>query len=102
MMSDTNESGAGVRSTPGVHRVQYDWSSTSPSVAVIEAVADVAGCEQTELDPLYDSVDPDALDTIIEGDRQTVLDGMTTVTFTLAGYEVTVYADGEVAVRTIG
>lgn len=40
-----------------------------PSVAVVEAVAEVRGCDPAELRPLYDVVDPDVLDALGAGRR---------------------------------
>ncbi|UPV73335.1 hypothetical protein M0R89_12350 [Halorussus limi] len=70
------------------------------STAVIEAVADAADLEPAELGtPLYDQIDPDALDNLF-GDRHNGIPrGSGHVVFTLLDYEVTVYSDGYVVVR---
>lgn len=51
---------------------------------VLEAVAVTSGVDPLELPPLYDVVDPDKLDALVAS----MSDGE--ITFTYAGYEVTV------------
>jgi hypothetical protein len=51
--------------------------------------------------PLYDSVDPDALDALVRGNGWGTNNGDVTVTFTLDGHEVRVRSDGVVIVRPI-
>ncbi|WP_277555700.1 HalOD1 output domain-containing protein [Halobaculum limi] len=81
----------------GVIRTKFDWSSVTPSIAVIEAVAIAADREPTALDPLQGAVDTDALNTLLTPAR--VTRGITTVSFEFAGRTVTVQSDGEVVVR---
>lgn len=57
---------------------------------ILRAVADREGVDTTELPPLYDVVDPDALRTVVE----TMDAGR--VEFHYCGYEVTVHGDGRV------
>lgn len=108
-MDDPSEAEQGAYDENGVWRAQFDWSSTLPSTAVVETVAAAVGCDPTDLEPLYDYVDPDALDTLIinaldtlarDGDP-TPPSGGTTIGFGFADYDVTVYTDGEVAVRPL-
>lgn len=66
--------------------------SYSLSERVIEEVADAAGVSKLDLDPLYETVDPDALDALF---RQ----GATgSITFVYHGHEVVVRGDGDVRV----
>lgn len=67
------------------------------SDTVVTAVATATGTDPLELDPLYTVVDPDALDGMFQpsiGAPPTDLE----VRFSMAGCQVTVHADGEVAV----
>nr|WP_256562619.1 HalOD1 output domain-containing protein [Halomarina sp. BND7] len=77
----------------------YDWSVTSPSVAVIETVARARGREPMAMNPLHDSVDPDALDALFQSipDGRSPTDVSLSVTY--AGYEVTVRSTGDVIAR---
>ena len=83
----------------GAIRMEYDWTATTPSVAVIETVAVARNREPTRLEPLYEAVDPDALDALIRsiGDSP-VADGATVV-FEVTDKSVTVHGDGAVVVR---
>jgi len=59
-----------------------------PSAAVIRAVAAVEGVEPTELDVLYDTIDPDAIDQLAGIGNEGVK-----ITFQYNGYEITVRGD---------
>ncbi|MFC4438728.1 MULTISPECIES: HalOD1 output domain-containing protein [Natrialbaceae] len=78
-------------------RSRYDWSTISPSLAVIDALATAEETDPEELamvsdTTLYTHVDPEALDTVVaDGDR-------VTVSFTIGDYRVRI--DGDVV--TIG
>lgn len=67
---------------------------TSISTTIVEAVAEEAGVDPTALPPLYERVDPDALDTLFEpasgGFSRT-----RKLQFTYWGYVVTVGFNGE-------
>ena len=84
----------------GIHAT-FDWSSTSPTEAVVRTVAIAADVEPTGIDPIYDSVDPDVLDALVgpaaDGSRSFPIP--VTVTFPFAGHDVTVRSDGTVVVR---
>lgn len=62
-------------------------------------VAAATGHEPTELPPLYESIDADALEALISGQAVST-DGSARVTFAYAGVEVTVRSSGEIEVRT--
>lgn len=57
--------------------------------AVVEAVADHAGVCPTDLPPLYEAVDPGALEALLSRP------GPIRVRFSYAGYRVTVLVDGD-------
>lgn len=67
--------------------------------AVVAAIADELGADPMELDPLHESVDPDALESIFRDTSSATRDGGT-VTFESNGCAVTVGADGTVTVRS--
>ncbi|WP_458188212.1 HalOD1 output domain-containing protein [Haladaptatus sp. NG-WS-4] len=63
------------------------------SYRVVVAVADEAGTRTIDLPPLYESIEPDALDELVErGDSNLV------VSFPFAGHEVVVRGDGTVEI----
>lgn len=78
----------------GLYRVKYDSSQTRPSFAVITIVSNVTGIDPLELDPLYDSIDGDALDALCTADHSSV----SRLTFQYSGCEITVKTDGVVEV----
>lgn len=84
-----------------VIRATFDWSEVTPSTAVVETVAIAANRDPLELEPLFDSVDPDALDTLVRSTENDSPDGNATVRFVHDGYEVTVHRDGTVVVRPV-
>ncbi|MDS0282100.1 HalOD1 output domain-containing protein [Haloarcula onubensis] len=82
------ESGRTVRRT-------FDWSAVSPSAAVAEVIAETGDVEPSEVGPLYDVIDSDALDSLVRH-RDESADCV--VTFPYAGMEVSVAGEGEVLV----
>ncbi|MFB6303700.1 MAG: HalOD1 output domain-containing protein [Haloferacaceae archaeon] len=91
---DVHGSGNGEMVARGV----YDWTSTDPSRAVVETVANAADRGRDELDSLYEYVDPDVLDALVGSDGEGA-DGVV-VSFEMDEYRVVVYADGRVIVRS--
>ncbi|MCU4925213.1 hypothetical protein OB905_04325 [Halobacteria archaeon AArc-dxtr1] len=74
---------------------------TSPSWAVVEAVADAEGISADELEPpeyeaLHDVIDPDALNALFSPRGQTADRDGGTVIFNYCNYEVIVESDGSV------
>ena len=84
-----------------VIRAEFDWTAVTPSAAVIESLAIAIDREPTARKPLYETIDPDALDSLIRSGRTHSTDGTTTVTFALDGHGVTVRSDGTVVVRSL-
>ncbi|SMO53748.1 HalOD1 output domain-containing protein [Halorubrum cibi] len=78
----------------GQYRATYNWTSMEPSTGIIETVADAANRESLGLSPLYDSIDPDALDSLFR-----LSDEAVSVSFTYEGFEITADSDGEVVLR---
>ena len=85
-------------SVPETARVRHGGDGPAPSLAVVEAIADLAGVEPADLPEqegvvLYDYVDPDALDAIVAGRPDSDVD----VSLSVAGYEISVGPDSAVA-----
>lgn len=71
-----------------------------PSIAVIEAVADRDSVDETALEtPLFDVIDPCALDALFHPKPDGTARGGGTVTFSYEGYAVTVQSDGTVTLQ---
>ncbi|UWG48500.1 Uncharacterized protein HSRCO_2231 [Halanaeroarchaeum sp. HSR-CO] len=80
----------------GEHRLRYDPETTPTSLAVVAATATVSNVETTDLDPLFESVDPDALDALTTSqDRETT--GLR-ISFDYEGRTVTVDGHGWVRI----
>lgn len=81
------------------HRVTYSSGTDSPSMVVVEAVAAIADKDVDELDPLYEVLDPMALDALfrpaLTGDHR----GDCEVSFTYHGYEVAVRSYGVIEIQ---
>lgn len=78
-----------------VYYAEFDSTEMSASTAVVEAIASVRHCDPMDLDPLYRSVDADALDAIVAGS-----DGVdVTVSLVANGLDVTVGCDGTVEIE---
>lgn len=66
------------------------------SEAVLQTIADAEGVDPADLEaPLYEALDPDALDALFRTD-------VGSVTFGYHGYTVTVFADGTVDIESRG
>jgi len=82
-------------------QAQYEWSSTLPSTAVVETVAIATNREPTATEPLYESVDPDALNALMQSDSAQTSTERITISFVFVDQEVTVHSTGEVIVRSV-
>lgn len=68
----------------------------TPVYAVLSAVADAEGVDPVALPPLYETIDPEALNTLFTARPEAAVE---TVTFQYTGYDVVVRGNGEVEVR---
>lgn len=49
----------------GSYRATFDESTTPPSLALVATLSTALDAEPTEIDPLYETVDPDAIDELL-------------------------------------
>lgn len=68
----------------------------SPCETVVGRVAKYEGVDPAELSPIFDVIDPDALDAFIDGAERRETSAQ--IQFPYHGYTVTVSADGTVSV----
>lgn len=80
------------------HRAQYDQDTTTASMAVVAVLSTVRNCGPTDLEPLAESIDPDALDELATGTSN----GSISIMFHAGEYAVTVDSDGDIAVGLRG
>jgi hypothetical protein len=74
------------------HRAMYDPERTRPAMAVVAAVASARDVFPEVLRPIYDSIDTDALNSVVGG----ATGDPVTVSFSFEGYAVTVTSAGVV------
>ncbi|WP_323173056.1 HalOD1 output domain-containing protein [Natrialba sp. PRR66] len=79
-------------SSTTVHR-EFEISQPA-SLAAVETVSTAADCDPTELVPLYEVIDPDALDALF-GSQSDVADPETRVSFGYEGFTVTIARHGQ-------
>ena len=84
--------------TGEIERQQYDFDGTDPAVAVVQTLADATAREPTEIESLFEHVDPDALNTLLLSSNGSENGHVTTVTFTVEDRQVSVGCDGFVVV----
>lgn len=77
------------------HSVPPDGNRRSPARAVIEAVATAEGVEPDELPPIYDAIEPEALDSLFAGRDSSAV----RIDFRYAGHDVTLEGNGEVGLE---
>ena len=82
-------------------RTVHDWSTESPAIAVIEAVAERTGRDISALDPLYERIDPDALDELFARRPDGVPPEDVELSWRYEGHEVTIRSDGMLSVQPI-
>lgn len=75
-----------------------DSAADPLGVRIMDAVAEHADVPTTELPPLYEVLDPEALDELFSHSTDRPLAVPSQVSFTYADYRVTVFADREIKV----
>lgn len=76
------------------YRVTYDPEHVTPSLAIITVVSKITNTSPLKLDPLYETIDGDAVDTLVTADRSSV----SQLTFQYRGYDITVGSDAVIEV----
>lgn len=94
-MTSTNRSTSEPTGTEPEYPTIGGTDGMRPSTAVTIALAEVIGTAPESLDPLFETLDPDALDALVDSD------GLETLRFVHAGHEITIDGDGCVGVRSV-
>lgn len=84
-----------------LYRLYSDWGSDEPvSTVIVTAVAALTNTPATDIAPLYESINPDALNKLYEPTQEGALrKGGGCTTLTVNGCTVTVYWDGEIEIE---
>ncbi|WP_226040818.1 HalOD1 output domain-containing protein [Natrinema sp. DC36] len=75
----------------GRYRVECDFALDDPSHAVVAAIGTLTQTDPLELDPLYQAIDPDALNQMVSATREECQ-----VSFEYADFDVTVDSTGAI------
>lgn len=76
--------------------VSFDCTAfESPSTAVVTAVAAASGVDPVSIDPLYEVIDPDALNSIVASASGGFDSSCARIEFTYQDYRVLVKANGQ-------
>lgn len=99
-LSETRQECAGA-STEQKLPVYVEHAGTGAlSTTVVTAVAEAAGVDPLEIGtPLYECIDPEALDDLFGDKHDGTTRGGGRVVFTLLDFDVTAYSDGHVVVQ---
>ena len=90
-----------IQNLEGAGRSEFECvfdADESPSHGVVRAISAVKGVEPTDVDPLYDSINPNALDAIFGGTTE-AREGGIRVSFRVDDLEIEVSEDRRVTVR---
>ncbi|WP_276282006.1 HalOD1 output domain-containing protein [Halorussus caseinilyticus] len=102
MTNDTTVLPSGVEierdESDGCYRARYDSTEHPTSTVVVTAVAAVTETDPLDLEPLRESLDPDALDDIFRRTPGGHVREEGCVEFSLAAHEVVVGAEGDVEI----
>lgn len=71
-------------------------TENTPVFAVVSAVAEVKGSDPVELPPLYEAINPEALNDLFTSRPESAIK---MITFQYAGYDIVVRGDGEVQIQ---
>lgn len=96
-MSDTTDRTDGHEDT--IVRWHFDPDETDPGTTVAEAVAELEGCDTTDLTPLYDCIDRMVGHLFTDPPSA---EAQAEVTFSYEGYRITVDQDGWARLVSVG
>jgi Halobacterial output domain 1 len=80
----------------------HGWTHPdSISVRVIDAVVETIGTDTTEIDPLYDYIDPDALNDLFKSSENGQHHRGGRVEFQMEDHLIRISSDGDIEVRPV-
>jgi len=92
MVSDSLEIGLEYEPATGTYHTYHEPGS-SITTTVLRGVATLSETDATEMEPLFETVDPDALDRLVESFPA---DQQWNMVFSYHGYDVSIEASGRV------
>lgn len=102
MRNELPDAAEGVTYDPetGIYRTTFDNTRSTPSIAVVNALANILGCDPTGLEPLYKHIDAEALDQFLVMPKNSSASDRK-VEFTFQNYSVSILSCGLIKVRGI-
>ncbi|WP_306053903.1 HalOD1 output domain-containing protein [Natronococcus wangiae] len=97
MSMDVSKDDSPAKPTVSTNVAWEKGTKNTPVYRVVSAVADVVGADPVDLPPLYEAINPEALNDLFMSRSDTAVD---TVQFQYAGYDIVVRGDGEVKVQS--
>jgi len=88
-----SDTAGGPKYNPRTDTYVGSFDERPASIAVTEALASIRHCDPIELEPLYHSIDPEALDAIVDSG-----DSDLRATFRIDGFEITVTGHGRLEI----
>lgn len=83
--------------TDGQYRAAFDVPTVPPSLALASAIAGAMDADPTDIDPLYESLDPDALNALVGEPRPT--GDPIEITLYVENFEVTISNTGSISLE---
>ena len=81
------------------YHIYHDLEQPPPiSTIVIRGVATLTGERPTDIEPLHEVINPDALNALFQPGSEEFSERHGSVSFPLEGYKVTVYTEGEIVI----
>ncbi|MFB1066643.1 hypothetical protein CP556_03660 [Natrinema sp. CBA1119] len=82
--------------------VSHDWTGTdSLTNTIVSTVAELSEIDPTEVERLYDRINPESLETLFQPTNGTAGRNTGQVSFQLDAYTVTVHATGDIVVARV-
>lgn len=79
--------------------VSHDWTGAdSLTTTIVSTVAELSGVDATDVERLYERIDPESLETLFEPTESTGGRNTGQVSFQLDAYTITVHATGDIVV----
>ena len=75
-------------------------TDSTASLSIIERIATLEETDPITLPPLYDAIDPEALDSVVDSSTASSSRSPATVRFSYCGYDVLVRRDGEITISS--